>query len=324
MARMVGVTIDGVARTRARRGGLRHEESIWGWLLQTPNLIGLVVFAAGPLLASFALIFAHWEIITPPTFAGLDNINALFHDPLFVTALGNTAFITLISVPLYMALGLLLALALNQKLRGIGVYRVIFFLPSQIPSVANVVLWLWLFNPDYGLLNWALSTLHLPTSTWIQDPAMAKPALILLGVWGIGSGMIIYLAGLQGIPRELTEAAAIDGAGTWHSFRHVTLPLLSPVILFNLIIGIIQTMQGGFTTTYLASSVGAHQATDSAGPDNALLILVLYIFHQGFIDFNMGYASLLAWVLFLVILALTVLNFKLAGRWVHYEGQGRG
>lgn len=239
-----------------RRGGLLLEEAVWGWLLQIPNIIGLSVFAAGPLIASLALVFMNWDgLVNPPTFAGLDNINTLINDPLFPTALWNTAYITFISVPLYMVLGLLLALALHQNLRGMRIYRVIFFLPSQVPAIANVILWLWLFNPDYGLVNWVLDLFHLPTSTWVQDPAMAKPALILMGCWSIGTGMIIYLAGLQGIPQELYEAASIDGAGAWRRFRNVTLPLLTPVIFFSLIIGIINTMQSGFTTAFLFTTV---------------------------------------------------------------------
>jgi multiple sugar transport system permease protein len=306
-----------------RRSGALREEAVWGWLLQLPVLVGLVVFVAGPLVVSLALTFTNWEMLRPATFAGLDNFRTLVDDPLFVQALGNTAYVTLISVPLYMVLGLLLALALDQKLRGINIYRVVFFLPSQMPAVANAVLWLWLFNPDYGLVNWVLHLFHLPTSTWIQDPAMAKPALILMGMWGIGPGMIIYLAGLQGIPAELYEAAAIDGAGTWRRFRNVTLPMLTPVIFFTLIMGIINTMQSGFTTTYIFTAVGGPTATQtvSGGPGNALLLLVLYIYQQAFVGFNMGYASLLAWVLFLIILVVTLINFKLAGRWVYYEGQ---
>jgi multiple sugar transport system permease protein len=244
----------------------------------------------------------------------------LINDPLFTTALANTAYVTIISVPLYLMLALLLALALNQKMRGINIYRVIFFLPSQMPAVANTILWLWLFNPDYGLVNWVLSVFHLPTSQWIADPAMAKPSLILLGVWGIGGGMIIYLAGLQGIPQALYEAADIDGAGTWNRFWNITLPMLSPVIFFNLIIGIIGSMQSGFTTTYIATG----GSSDSGGPENSLLLFVLFIFHTAFVDFHMGYAALLAWVLCILILVLTLVNFKLAGRWVYYEGAERG
>lgn len=320
--RSAGIT---TARTRRRRGGLLREEALWGWLLQIPNIVGLTVFAAGPLIASFVMIFMNWEIITPPTFAGLDNFNQLISDPLFIKSLWNTVYITVISVPLSMALGLLLALALNQTLRGIALYRVIFFLPSQMPAVANAILWLWLFNPDYGLVNWFLGLFHIPSSTWVQDPVMAKPALIIMSIWGIGAGMIIYLAGLQNVPQELHEAAAIDGAGIWRRFLNVTLPLLTPVIFFSLIIGIINTMQSGFTTTYLFTGAQAgNGSTDSGGPDNALLLLFLYIYHQAFVDFNMGYASLVAWVLCLIILTLTLINFKLAGRWVYYEGQLKG
>lgn len=312
-------------RTRRRRGGLLREEALWGWLLQIPNVIGLLVFAAGPLIFSFVMIFMHWQVITPPAWAGLANFNELFNDPLFVTALTNTLYITVISVPLYLVLGLLLALALNQKLRGIAIYRVVVFLPSQMPAVANAILWLWLFNPDYGLVNWFLGLFHIPPSTWVQDPMMAKPALIIMGVWTSGAGMIIFLAGLQNIPQELYEAAAIDGAALWHRFWTVTLPLLSPVIFFSLIIGIVNTMQSGFTTTYLfTTAMNSGTASDSGGPDNALLLFYLFIYQKGFIDFDMGYASLLAWILCLAILALTLINFKLAGRWVYYEGQLKG
>jgi multiple sugar transport system permease protein len=282
-----------------------------------------LIFVAGPLLASLVLAFMDWEMLSTPTFTGLDNLNTLVNDPLFVQALGNTAYLTLISVPLYMVLALLLALALDQKLRGIGIYRVIFFLPSQVPAVANAILWLWMFNPDFGLVNWALSILHLPTSSWIQDPAMAKPALIVMGMWTTGTTMIIYLAGLQGIPAELYEAAAIDGAGTQRRFWNVTLPMLTPVIFFTLIMGIINTMQSGFTTTYIFTAVNGPSATETVngGPGNALLLFILYIYDEAFVSFHMGYASLLAWVLFVIILAVTLINFKLAGRWVYYEGQ---
>src|SRR2546423_308214 len=193
----------GARARRRRRGGLLREEAIWGWLLQIPNIVGLLVFAAGPLIASLVMIFMNWQIITPPTYAGLANFNTLFGDPLFVKALYNTVYITVISVPLYMALGLLLALALNQKLRGMAIYRVIFFLPSQMPAVANAILWLWLFNPDYGLVNWVLALFHIPPSTWIQDPLMAKPALIIMGISGVGTGRIIHPGGLQGLPYEI-------------------------------------------------------------------------------------------------------------------------
>ena len=309
-----------------RRGGMLREEAVWGWLLQTPLLVGLVVFVAGPLIASFVLAFTDWEMLTPATFVGLDNVHTLINDPLFTKALGNTAYITFISVPLYMLVSLLLALALDQKLRGISIYRVIFFLPSQVPAVANAILWLWMFNPDYGLVNWALGIFHLPTSNWLQDPDMAKPALVVMGMWTTGTTMIIYLAGLQGIPVELYEAAAIDGASTWRRFWNVTLPLLTPAIFFTLIMGIITTMQSGFTTTYIFTAVNGPTATEAVngGPGNSLLLFILYIYDEAFVRFQMGYASLLAWVLFLIILAITLINFKLAGRWVYYESQVEG
>ncbi len=312
-----------MVRVARRRGGMLREDAIWGWLLQAPVIAGLAVFVAGPLLASLVLSFMDWPMLTPPSFVGLDNLNTLINDPFFVQAIGNTAFVTVISVPLYMVVGLLLALALDRKLRGISIYRVIFFLPSQLPAVANAIVWLWMFNPNYGLVNWVLGIFHLPMSSWIQDPGMAKPALIIMGMWTTGTTMIVYLAGLQGIPAELYEAAAIDGASAQRRFWNVTLPMLTPVIFFTLIMGIINTTQSGFTTTYIFTAVNGPTATETVngGPGNALLLFILYIYDVAFVNFHMGYASLLAWILFLIVLSVTLINFKLAGRWVYYEGQ---
>jgi multiple sugar transport system permease protein len=219
-------------------------------------------------------------------------------------------------------LSLLLALALNQNLLGIRLYRLAFFIPSLTPTVANAILWLWIFNPSYGLANGLIGLFGLPPQTWLFDAHEAKIALVISNLWGIGGSIIIFLAGLQGIPQELYEAGAIDGV-TWRSrFRYITLPMLSPVIFFNLIIGIINSMQSGFTITFLFSKTGFNQT--GAGPDNSLLLLVLYIYNKGFEDFEMGYAALLAWVLFVIILALTILNFRVARAWVFYEGELKG
>ncbi len=302
-----------------RRRALLRDEWLWGYLCILPSVLGLLIFVAGPLVASFVMIFLHWEVITPPTPAGFDNFGALIHDPLFFKALYNTAYVTLFSVPLSLLLSLLLALGLNQNLWGTGLYRLIFFVPSLTPTVANAILWLWIFNPTYGLANAVLGLVGVPPQTWLYDANEAKLALVITNLWAIGPTIVIFLAGLQGIPATLYEAAAIDGATWWSRFYYVTLPMLSPVIFFNLIIGIINTMQSGFTITFLFSSAGFNQT--GAGPDNSLLLLVLYLYKKGFQDFEMGYAALLAWVLFVIVLALTILNFRLARRWVFYEGE---
>lgn len=305
--------------TRQRRSALLRNEWMWGYLCILPSLLGLIIFVAGPLLASLVMVFLHWEIITPATPAGFDNFVQMVHDPLFLKVLYNTAYVTLFTVPLSLVLSLLLALGLNQNLWGKGLYRLIFFVPSLTPTVANAILWLWIFNPTYGLANAFLGVFGIPPQTWLYNANEAKIALVITNLWAIGPTIVIFLAGLQGIPATLYEAAAIDGATWWSRFRYVTLPMLSPVIFFNLIIGIINTMQSGFTITFLFSAAGFNQV--GAGPDNSLLLLVLYLYKKGFQDFEMGYASLLAWVLFLIVLALTILNFRLARRWVFYEGE---
>ncbi|HZS91492.1 MAG TPA: sugar ABC transporter permease [Chloroflexota bacterium] len=310
------------AGRRPRRGRLQRNEWMWGYLCVLPSLLGFLIFMAGPLIASFALIFVHWEIITPPTPAGLDNLQELAGDSLFFKALFNTAYVTLLSVPLGLLLSLLLALALNQDLLGIRLYRMVFFIPSLTPTVANAILWLWIFNPSFGLANAIIGLFGIPPQTWLYNAQEAKLALVITNLWTAGTSMIIFLAGLRGIPQELYEAAAIDGVSWWSRFRYVTLPMLSPVIFFNLIIGIINSMQSGFTLTFLFSKSGFNQV--GAGPDNSLLLLVLYIYNKGFEDFEMGYAALLAWVLFIIILALTILNFRVARSWVFYEGEMKG
>jgi len=311
------VPLRGPGRRSYRRGGLMRDQYIWGYLCILPNVLGLLIFTVGPLIASFIMIFLHWEVITPPTPAGLDNLRELINDPLFFKALYNTAYVTLLSVPLGLALSLLLAMALNQDIRGIRLYRVVFFIPSLTPVVANAILWLWIFNPTYGLANGLLGLVGIPPQTWLYNAGEAKIALVLSNMWSIGGSIIIFLAGLQGIPTALYEAADIDGVTWWSRFRYITLPMLSPVIFFNLIIGLINTMQSGFTITFLFSKAGFNQT--GAGPDNSLLLLVLYLYNKGFQDFEMGYAALLAWVLFLIILVLTAVNFRVAKSWVYYE-----
>ena len=209
--------------------------------------------------------------------------------------------------------GLVLALLMNQKLRFRGVFRTIYYLPSVLPGVAFVVLWMWILHPDVGLINTLLSYVGIQGPRWLADPQWALPALLMMSLWGLGRTMVIYLASLQGIPQHLYEAAAIDGAGTWQSFWRITLPMLTPTIFFNLVLSIISTFQT-FTSAFVATD---------GGPLDSTLFYVLYLFRQAFQFFNMGYASALAWVLFVIILVLTLLIVRSADRWVYYEGGGR-
>jgi multiple sugar transport system permease protein len=280
-----------------------------GWLFASPFILGVLFFWLGPMLYSLFLVSQDWNMITPPQFIGLDNVRQLFADPLLGTSLWNTAYFTFISVPLQLILALSLAIALNQRLRGESIYRVVFYVPSITPAVASAVVWMQIFNPEYGVLNNILHVFHIPPVKWLFEPAVAKPAFIFMSLWTIGPQMIIFLAGLQNIPKSLLEAAHIDGADAWARFRYVVIPLLSPTIFFNLIIGIIGSFQV-FTSSFIMTK---------GGPQNATLFLVLYIYENGFQWFKMGYAATISWFLFTIVLIFTLLQLKLAGSWVHYE-----
>jgi len=298
-----------LARPRRR---LFTGQAIEGYLCIAPWLIGFVCFVAGPMVAALIISFSDWSMLSAPEWVGLGNYEKIFADPLFYKVVFNTAFISFVSVPLQLCLALLMAIGLNEKLKGQAIYRTIFFLPSQMPVVASALLWLWVFNPEFGLVNAGLNAVNLPGFRWLFDPDLAKPSIVIITLWaGIGTPLIIFLAGLQGIPESLHEAAAIDGAGALARFRHVTLPLLSPIIFFNLIIGVIASFQAYFTLVFI---------TTNGGPGNATLIFIVYIFFKAFRDFAMGYAAALAWLLFAIVVALTAINFALARFWVHYEG----
>jgi len=301
------------ASLRKRRRSLLWREQIDGYIFILPWLIGFFVFVAGPMVASFVISFMRWEIVTPPAWIGTAQYTKLLQDNRFYLSLYNTAYYVFIGVPLHLLLALLAAMAMNLNLRGIRFYRTVYFIPSITPVVASSLLWLWIFNPEFGLANAALNALGLPSLYWLQDPKLAKGAFIIMSFWTIGGQMVILLAGLKGIPRTLYEAAEIDGAGRWASFRHITLPMLSPAIFFNLILAIIGAFQV-FTQSYIITS---------GGPENATLFYVLYLYRMAFENFRMGYASAMAWVLFLIILLFTFIQFRLSDRWVFYEGSVR-
>lgn len=286
-----------------------QRRTITGYLFIAPFMLGFLFWFLLPALTAVWLTFTDWNLIRAPRFVGLDNIAQLGKDPLFFQSLKVTTIFTLFSVPVSLVASFLLALLMDTKVRGIGVFRTIYYLPSIVPAVASAVLWAWIFNTDFGLANVALRGLGLPKIQWLQAPEWALPALIVMSLWGLGASMVIYLAGLQGIPDVFYEAAEIDGAGRWAKLWNVTLPLLSPVIFFNLIIGIVGTFQV-FTAGYLITD---------GGPQNSTLFYVLYLYRNAFEFLRMGYSAALAWVLFFIIMALTLFVFKYVGSMVHYE-----
>ena len=298
------------------RRRMRRSETLAGFAFVSPWLIGLLLLTAGPILTSIVYSFCRYDVLHPAEFVGLDNYVRLFgDDPLFWKSLGNTAFMML-GVPLGMAVGLGIAMLLNTEVRGMRVYRTVFYLPAIVPMVASAILWIWVLNPEMGLVNSLLRMAGVADPpNWLQSASWlmgSKSAIILMGLWSAGSGMIIWLAGLKGIPQHLYEAAEIDGASPWLRFWHVTLPMLSPYVFFNLIMGIIGTMQI-FTQAYIMTK---------GGPDDSTMFYAYYLFNNAFRYFKMGYASALAWILFLIILVLTLIQLKLSPRWVHYENEG--
>jgi multiple sugar transport system permease protein len=296
-------------------------ESNLGYLYISPWLIGFLLLTAGPMIASLYLSSTTWTMLAPPASVGLANYQGIFSDdPLFLVSLGNTLYYVVFSVPLGLAVALGLALLLDRKIKGTAFFRTAFFLPSITNMVAVAMLWLWIFNPEYGLLNAFLQMVGIKGPLWLQSESWAKPSLILMSLWGTGGTMMVFLAALQGIPQELFEAAELDGAGTVGKFLHITLPMISPAMLFNLVVGIIGSFQV-FTQAFVMT--GTAQPGSEGGPNNATMFVVLYLFKKAFQEFRMGYASALAWVLFFIILAATIVQMQMAKRWVHYEGGER-
>ena len=299
---------------RVRAMNIHRRQAMAGYLFALPAILGLALFTLGPILLSGVYSLTRYEILTPATWSGMENYRKLFaEDEDFLMALWNTFYYAAISVPVNITLSLGLALLLNRKIGGRSLYRTCFYLPTVMPIVAGSLLWLWLFNGENGLINIVLGSLHLPRIPWLTSADWSKPALIVMGAWGIGGGMIIFLAALQGVPRTLYEAAEIDGAGAGRKFLNVTLPMISPAMFFMVVMGIIHSLQV-FAQAYLMTE---------GGPVNSTLFYVLYLYRQAFENLHMGYASAMAWVLFSAILMITGLQFVLARRWVYYEGAQR-
>lgn len=288
-------------------------ESLNAWIFVLPWILGFFLFTGGPILASLVISFTHWDIVNPPQWAGLANYESMLSDPLFFQSLKVTTMYALVAVPLQIVVGLFVAILLNTKIRLIGLYRTLFYLPAVLPIVSVAVMWRWILSRDWGLINWFLSLFGVHGPGWLSEPEWALPALILMSLWGVGAGMLIYLAGLQGIPSDLYEAAKVDGAGRWAQFLYVTLPMISPVILFQLVVGLIAAFQV-FAQPFIMTQ---------GGPQNATLFYLLHLFRNAFEFFRMGYASALSWVLFMYIAILTLLIFRFSAAWVFYEGEIR-
>ena len=310
----VGAWGRGLAVRKTKRGRMERREERAFYLFISPWIIGFILFSAGPVLGSFVISFTQWSMLSAPSWTGPTNYQRLVNDPLFWQALANTLYFAAGSVGLGLILSFLLALLLNQQVKGMALFRTIFYLPSVCSGVAVAILWTTIFNPDFGLINSALRAVGITGPQWLADPSWAMPAMIVMSLWGVGGSMVIYLAGLQGIPVHLYEAAALDGAGALRKFWHVTVPMMSPIIFFNLIVGIIGSFQA-FIQMYVMTN---------GGPANATLVYLLYLYRTAFEDFDMGYASALAWVLFLILLAITAVQLVLARRWVYYEGGLKG
>ncbi|NPV07888.1 MAG: sugar ABC transporter permease [Anaerolineae bacterium] len=286
-------------------------EKLDGYLFILPWILGFLFFTIGPMIASFYFSFTDYSLLEPSKWVGLDNYRKLFSaDDKFGISLSVTFRYSLASVPLGMVLALTVAMLLNQRVPGMRFYRTAFYLPSLLGGVALTLIWMWIFSPAYGLLNTFLKMIGLEGPLWFQSQVWALPGLIIMSLWGVGGRMIIFLAGLQNIPGHLYEAAEMDGAGAMRRFWHVTVPMLTPTIFFNLVMGIIGSLQT-FAQAFIATQ---------GGPNNATLFYGLYLYQNAFQYFEMGYASALAWILFAIILALTLVVIRSSPMWVFYEG----
>ena len=301
---------------RAHRGALRRREARAGLLFVLPWLLSLLIFTTYPVLAAFYLSLTDYNVVQPPTWVGLQNYHTMLTaDPAFWISVKNTAFYTLLAVPLGLAGSLALALLLNLRVRGLAVYRTLVYLPALTPPVVSTIIFIGMFDPEGGPINAILQQVGLPALGWLNDPTWAKPALIMMSLWGLGAGALIFLAGLQEIPQALLEAAAIDGAGPWLRFRHITLPLLTPVILFNLVVGVIGAFHV-FTPALVSGGT-------TGKPLESTLMLMVHIYRNAFRYFAMGYASALAVVLFLAVLMVTWAIFRSAQVWLYEVGDDR-
>ena len=294
-----------------RSSAFRRREIVEGYLFASPFIIGFLVFILVPMGWSLVLVFQRYNLLSPPAWVGLDNIHTMLADPKVAQSLWNTAYFALVSVPLQLALAFLCAVLLNQRLRGRNYYRTALYLPVVVPIIVSAFIWQRAYHPDFGIINEVLRWFGVPPQAWLFEPALAKPAFIFMRIWVMGTQMVIFLAGLQNVPASLLEAAELDGAGTWKRFWNVTVPIMTPVIFFNLVVGIIGNFQV-FAPALIMTK---------GGPSDSTLFMVLYIYRNAFEYTKLGYASALSWLFFLIVVLLTILQFSLSGRWVYYENE---
>jgi multiple sugar transport system permease protein len=295
----------------AAKNSIARQQLKWGYIFIAPCIFGLVVFNFGPMLFSFLMSFTQWDVITPPRFIGFANYAQILREPLTGISLRVTLYYTFLSVPLITVITFLIATLLNSGVKGISAFRTIFYIPSIVPVVASSAIWMFIFDPMFGLLNSILRAFDLPPQSFIYSESGVVPGLAMMAVWGAGNTVVIYLAGLQGISKELYEAADLDGANTIQRFTRITVPLMTPIIFFNGIMAIISAMQT-FTQVYVITA-------GQGGPNNASLVYTLLLYRTAFKFQHMGYASAMSWVLFLIIAVFTVIIFKTQNSWVFYE-----
>ena len=290
-----------------------------GLLFSSPWIATFFIFQVYPIVKAFYYSLTSYNLLQPPQFIGFQNYVNLFQDPKFYLSLWNTMYIAIFGLIPQLVFSLAMALLLNNEVKGRALYRTIYFLPTIVPIVASSLLWMWLLNPEHGLIDQVLGALHLGQPAWLVDPMWTKPSLILMGFWGTGTNTVMYLASLQDVPQTYYESARIDGAGPWKRFWNVTLPAISPMTLFLLIMGLISSFQT-FSQAYIFSNGGAG-GQNIGGPNNSLLFYAVYLFQQAFSFLQMGYAAAMGWVLFIIVVILTVIIFLTAARWVYYGGE---
>ena len=299
------------ATTKKIKSPMRKREAKWFYIFILPWILGFFLFTFFPMAMSAVLSFMKWDYVQAPRFVGWENFITLFHDDVFYKSLQVTIIYAVFSVPLSLLVSFIFALLLNTGIIGLSLYTKLFYLPSLVSGAAASILWMWMFNPEFGVINTILGYFGIDGPGWIYDKNWALPALIIMSLWGVGGSMLIYLSGLQGIPTELYEAAKIDGAGKATTLFKITIPMMTPVIFYNLIMGIIGSLQT-FTQAFVMTD---------GGPNYSTYFYVLYLYKNAFKNFKIGYASAQAWILFFIILALTALVFRSSAAWVYYENE---
>lgn len=318
---MAAITMEkaGGKKERPHRSRLEKRNTLLGMLFISPWIIGFIAFTLYPMVMSLFYSFTEYHARRASEWVGFQNYISMFQDHLYWTSLGNTLYMVVISVPVLLFFSFICAVLLNLKIKGQSLYRVIYFLPSIVPTVASTLLWLWMLNPQTGIVNSALDLFGINGPNWFQDPYWSKPALILLGLWGVGGTIIIYLSGLQDVPTTLLEAAELDGANWFQRLRHITLPMVSPITLFNLITGVIAMFQY-FSQAYVFGAAASTSENALGAPLSSTLFYSVYLYQRGISYLDIGVASAMAWVLFFIILGCTYLLLKVSDKFTYYAG----